>query len=361
MMGKRTIIPFGPQHPALPEPIHLDLELEDEKVIRAIPSIGYVHRGLEKLVEHNDYQIMCYVMERVCGICSFGHSWGYAAAVEGLMDIKVPERAEHLRTIFHELSRIHSHLLWLGLLADAMGFESLFMNCWRLREAILDIFEKSTGGRVILSFTRIGGQFKDISKESLAEIVAILENMRKELSVITNVFLEDASVKNRMCGVGKLSKEDIMKLGATGPTARGSGVNNDVRCLNLGKYKELGFKPILETDGDCYARCKVRVQEVFQSIDLIIKDVENIPEGPVNIPVKGMPPVGEFIVRIEQPRGEAFYYVKGNGTKYLDRARVRTPTNANIPILVKVLQGCDLNDVTMMVMTIDPCISCTER
>ncbi len=360
-MGKRTIIPFGPQHPALPEPIHLDLELEDEKVLRAIPSIGYIHRGLEKLVDHNDFQTMSYVMERVCGICSFGHSWGYAAAVEGLMEIDVPDRAEYLRTIFHELSRIHSHLLWLGLLADAMGFESLFMNCWRLRESILDIFEKTTGGRVILSFTKIGGQFRDVPKESISEIEATLKSMRKELQTIMSVFLDDASVRNRMCGVGLLSRKEISELGAVGPVARGSGVNNDVRCLDIGRYKELGFKPIMETTGDCYSRCKVRMMEVFQSIDLILGAIGMIPEGPISTSFKGNPPIGDFIFRLEQPRGEAFYYVKGNGTKNLDRARVRTPTNANIPAMVKVLQGCDLNDVTMIVMTIDPCISCTER
>ena len=119
------MIPFGPQHPVLPEPIHLDLELQDEKVVRAVPSIGYVHRGLEKLVELRDFQQYVYVAERVCGICSFGHGWGYSRAVEEMMEIEVPPRAEWLRTIWHELSRIHSHLLWLGLAADAMGFGSL--------------------------------------------------------------------------------------------------------------------------------------------------------------------------------------------------------------------------------------------
>ena len=115
-MGKSTIIPFGPQHPVLPEPVHLDLEIQDEKVIRAIPSIGYVHRGLEKLTETKDYNEMFYVIERICGICSFGHGWGYTLAVEGLMDVEIPDRADYLRTAFHELSRVHSHLLWLGLL-----------------------------------------------------------------------------------------------------------------------------------------------------------------------------------------------------------------------------------------------------
>lgn len=127
--------------PILPEPIHLDLELKDEKVVRAVPSIGYVHRGLEKLVEKRDFKQFIYVAERVCGICSFGHGWGYAKAVEGLMEIDVPRRASYLRTIWHELSRLHSHLLWLGLGADALGFESLFMHCWRLRETI-PIFSK---------------------------------------------------------------------------------------------------------------------------------------------------------------------------------------------------------------------------
>lgn len=145
-MAEITTVPFGPQHPVLPEPIHLDLELKDERVVRAVPSIGYVHRGLEKLVEKRDFKQFIYVAERVCGICSFGHGWGYAKAVEGLMDIEIPERASCLRTMWHELSRLHSHLLWFGLAADAMGFESLFMNAWRIREIVLDIFEETTGG-----------------------------------------------------------------------------------------------------------------------------------------------------------------------------------------------------------------------
>ncbi len=360
-MGKRTIVPFGPQHPALPEPIHLDLELDGEKVVRAVPSLGFIHRGLEKLVEKNDYNAMNYIMERVCGICSFGHSWGYSGAVEGLMGIEVPERAQYLRTIYLELSRMHSHLLWLGLLADGMGFESLFMNCWRIREQILDIFEATTGGRVILSFTKVGGQHRDISDETLKKIADKVTTLRPELKRICDVFIDDESVKNRMCGVGKVSTDEAVELGAVGPTARGSGVNNDVRCTGVGKYEELGFAPILEKDGDCYSRCKVRVKEVFQSIDIICAAVAKIQAGPVSVPVKGPAPEGEYVMRIEQPRGDAFYYVVGNGTKYLDRARVRTPTDANIPMIVKVLQGCDLNDVSMIVLTIDPCVSCTER
>ena len=332
-MAKRTIIPFGPQHPVLPEPIHLDLVLEDEVVVEAIPSIGFIHRGLEKLVEKKEYTEMVYVIERICGICSFGHGWGYSAAVEGAMGVEIPERAQYLRTIWHELSRLHSHLLWLGLLADAFGFESLFMHCWRVRETILDLFEKTTGGRVIFSVCKVGGLRKDIDNETLKEMVDTLNGIENDIRDLTNVFINDKSVKNRLCGVGVLSKEDAIDLSATGPVARGSGLVQDIRLNGPG---------------------------VFQSIKLIEKAVSQIPDGPIDVPVKGNVK-GEFAVRLEQPRGEGFYYAKGADSKFLERIRVRTPTNMNIPSLVKMLQGCELADVPMMVLTIDPCISCTER
>jgi ech hydrogenase subunit E len=194
-MGSRTVIPFGPQHPVLPEPIHLDLVLEDETVVEAVPRIGYIHRGLEKLVEKKDFMQYTFVAERICGICSFMHGMGYCMTIESIMDVEIPERARFLRTIWAELSRIHSHLMWLGFLADAFGFESLFMHSWRLREQVLDIFEETTGGRVIFSVCDIGGVRKDIDNDTLKKISRILENMKKELKEITDVFLNDASVK----------------------------------------------------------------------------------------------------------------------------------------------------------------------
>jgi len=360
-MAKRTIIPFGPQHPVLPEPIHLDLVLEDEKVVEAIPSIGYIHRGLEKLVEKNEWPEMVYVIERVCGICSFGHGWGYCKTIEGNLGIEVPPRAEYLRTIWHELSRIHSHLLWLGCTADSFGFESLFMHSWRLREAILDIFEETTGGRVIFSVCKAGGLRKDVPDEKLADVAKTLRGMESEIRELTDVFLEDGSVLSRTAGVGVLTKDEAFGLGAVGPVARGSGLYADVRLDGHGAYSELGFEPCVEEAGDCYARCKVRVREVFQSIDLIDQAVSKIPDGDIAVEIKGKHPAGEFVGRMEQPRGEAIYYSKGMGKKFLDRIRVRTPTNANIPALVKTLAGCDLADVPVLVLTIDPCISCTER
>ncbi len=359
-MGKHTIIPFGPQHPVLPEPVHLDLVLEDETVVDVIPSIGYVHRGLEKLTEVKEYTEMVYVIERVCGICSFGHGWGASAAIEGAMGIEVPERALYLRTIWHELSRIHSHLLWLGLLADAFGFDSLFMHCWRLREKVLDLFEKTTGGRVIFSVCKVGGVRKDVDSATLREIVEVLKGMAPEIRELADVFMNDSSVLNRMVGVGVLTKEEAVELGAVGPVARGSGLRQDMRLNGMGVYERLGFEPIVEEAGDCEARCKVRIREIFQSIELIEKAAMDMPDGPIAAQVRGNVE-GEFALRIEQPRGEAFYYTKGVGTKFLERMRVRTPTNQNLPSLVKMLKGCDFADVPIMVLTIDPCVSCTER
>lgn len=359
-MAKRSVVPFGPQHPVLPEPIHLDLVLEDEKVIEAVPSIGYVHRGLESLVKKKNFNEMVYVAERVCGICSYMHGMGYCNAVEQIMNVEVPQRAKYLRTIWCEMSRLHSHLLWLGLLADAFGFEALFMQSWRLREKILDMFEISTGGRVIFSVNKIGGVTKDMPADMLASFVKNLNDMDKELRAAADVFLNDYTVKSRLVGVGILSKEDAIRRGACGPMMRASGIAVDMRKTGYEAYGDLDFEPIISNDCDSYGRCEVRIKEIFQSIDLIKQAVSKIPDGEIAALVKGIPN-GEAFIRMEQPRGEAFYYVKANGTLFLDRMRVRTPTFANLPSLLQILKGCQYADVPLLVLTIDPCVSCTER
>jgi ech hydrogenase subunit E len=270
-MSKRSIIPFGPQHPVLPEPIHLDLVLEDEKVVEAIPTIGFVHRGLEKLVEKIDYTQYVYVAERICGICSFIHGMGYCQAIEKVMAIEIPERSEYLRTMWAELSRIHSHLLWLGLLSDGFGFESLFMHCFRLREKVVGLLEMTTGGRIIFSVCKVGGVRKDIDDDKLKVILETLNELKSDLERIENIIFNDYTVKHRLVGVGILTKEDAQDLGAVGPMARGSGIVIDNRKLGYSAYKNLDFEPIISNDGDCYSRSFVRFREIYQSIDLIMQ------------------------------------------------------------------------------------------
>jgi ech hydrogenase subunit E len=356
----QTIIPFGPQHPVLPEPVHLDLVVEDEKVIEARPSIGFIHRGLEKLVEKKDYVEFVYVAERICGICSFIHSQSYCQAIESLMHISVPPRAAYLRTVWGELSRMHSHILWMGLLADAMGFESLFMHSWRVREKVLNIVEATAGGRVIFGSCKIGGVRRDIDSQAIAQTLTDLAAIESDIAEINRVFLNDRSVKSRLCGVGVLSKEQAYDLGSVGPTLRASGVAQDMRTLGYAAYKDLEMSPITRTEGDSYARCAVRCDELLQSISLIRQALAKIPSGEIAVKVTGSPN-GEIIARTEQPRGEVVYYLKATGAKNLQRFRIRTPTFANLPAMLALLKGCDLADVPVLVLTIDPCISCVER
>jgi len=347
-------------HPALPEPIHLDLVLEDEVVVEAIPSIGFVHRGLEKLVEKKDFQEYVYVAERICGICSFMHGMGYCMATEQAMDLQIPDRAAFLRTIWAECSRIQSHTLWLGLLADAIGFESLFMHSWRLREYILDVLDMTTGGRIIFSVCKVGGVRRDIDAEKMKKLLEIMDKIEAGLEELARVFIYDNSVIHRLTGLGTLSQKTAFSLGAVGPMARAAGIEDDARLGGYAAYPHVKFDIHTEQAGDCMARTKVRINEVFESIKIIRQCAKIIPDGPIETKVTGVP-VSESFARLEQPRGEALYYVKGNGTKFLDRFRIRTPTFANLASLIEMLKGVELADVPVLVVTIDPCISCTER
>lgn len=357
----RTVIPFGPQHPVLPEPIHLKLECEDERVVGVTPIIGYIHRGIEKAAELNPFRNNVFLCERICGICSFNHALCYCEAIEELVKVEVPPRAKFLRTFWGELSRMHSHLLWLGLMMDAMGFESLFMQCWRAREMILDISEITAGHRIIQSTSIIGGVRRDIDKDMAKEVKHRLSKFKEMMDdTVSPSVLHDPTIKRRTVDKGMLSKEQAELLGAVGPTSRGSGVPLDIRQIGYAAYKEIGFEPVVETAGDSYARTIVRLREIYQSREFILKALTMMPDGEILVRVDGYPG-GEIVRRVEQPRGECIYYVKGNGTNNLERLRVRTPTFANIPALLVMLPGCELADVPVITLSIDPCIACTER
>jgi ech hydrogenase subunit E len=356
----RVVVPFGPQHPVLPEPVHLTLICEEDLVKQAIPAIGYCHRGIEKLAEQKPFQQVPFLVERICGICNFMHAMAYCQAVEKILKLEVPPRAKYLRVIWAELNRMRSHLLYLGLAADAIGFESVFMQFWRVRERVIDLIEETTGARIILSTNIIGGVRRDISQELLIKIDKVLNEIKPEIAELGHVLLNDYSIKMRTKEKGVLSKDDAHKLGAVGPTARGSGINKDNRTIGYAAYGELDFNPIVEQDGDAYARTLVRYKETLQAMDLIHQAIKKLPGGEIAKQIDAWPN-GEAFEIVEQPRGEVFYYVKGNGTINLERMRVRTPTFSNIPSLLHMLEGCHVEDVPIITLSIDPCISCTER
>lgn len=355
------VVPFGPQHPVLPEPIQLRLTLKEEKVTSALPVLGYVHRGLEKLAEEKDFQQDVYLIERVCGICSFIHSLCYCEGIEELMEIEVPPRAKYLRVVWSELHRMHSHLLATGLLADAFGFENLFMQLWRTREHIMDAMECTTGARIMLGSCCIGGVRKDINEEQKKFVLDKLSIVEKDLKILLRVLLDDYSVKTRLVDIGVLEQGTAITHGAVGPTARGSGLAMDHRMTGYCAYGELDFQPVVEQDGDSYSRTKVRARELLQSMDLVRRALDRLPDSELKTPFKGNPPAGEVTIRAEQPRGEVLYYLKSSGKDKLDRMRVRTPTFANLSPLLTMLVGCTLPDVGVIILSVDPCVSCTER
>jgi len=232
-----------------------------------------------------------------------------------------------------------------------------------MREEVLDIFEQTTGGRIIHSVNRIGGVKRDMSDAELAAILARLEELGRDYKTATRVFATDPSIAHRLGGVGVLTAEDARAVDAVGPMARASGVVMDTRLTGTHLYGQLDFEPVIETAGDCLARVLVRMREVEQSIDLIRQAIAKMPKGE-GLPLENRPrgnPQGEAFTRLEQPRGEVIYYVKANGTKNLQRFRVRTPTFANLPAMVRMLKGASIADVPNIILTVDPCISCIER
>lgn len=360
MQNNNIVLPFGPQHPVLPEPLQLKLVLEDERVVDAVPGMGYVHRGLERLVEKHDFMQSVYVVERVCGICSIMHAQAYCQGVESLLRLQIPDRAKYLRVIWAEMHRMHSHLLFLGLMADAFGFESLFMQCWRIRERILDIMEQTTGHRIMVSINTVGGTRRDLTPEMQRHILSEMQIIRDEFDKVAKTFKNDYTIAQRLRGCAPLDKDKAYELGCVGPVARASGISQDMRNLGYAAYNDLDFAPVVLHESDCYARTMVRVMEIYQSMNLVRQAIGKLPEGEFCVKPKGNPD-GEVISRVEQPRGEVYYFLRGDGSKNLKRLRLRTPTFAHLPSLVEMLKGQLLSDVPVIILSIDPCISCTER
>jgi NADH-quinone oxidoreductase subunit D len=234
------------------------------------------------------------------------------------------------------------------------------MQTWRFREKVMDVLEKTCGSRVIISTCTIGGTRRDISDEHLSEILSTLQDVQGHLDQVAHVIEKDYTIRKRCIGVGVLSKEQALAFGAVGPTLRGSGVAQDLRMTGYAAYGDLNFEPVVETGCDSYARAMVRVRECYQSIELVRKAIDRMPAGEIAVKVRGNPN-GEAVMRVEQPRGEVFYYIKANGTKNLERLRVRTPTYQNAATLVAMLPGMTLADVPVIALSIDPCFSCTER
>lgn len=357
----KTIIPIGPYHPLQEEPEFFTLTVEGEKVVGIDVRMGYNHRGIEKLSEMKTFDQSTFVIERICGICSTSHPFAYTRAVEDIACLEVPERAKYIRTIIAEGERIHSHLLWLGLAGHFLGYNTIYMWVWKLREEVLDVMEILSGNRNNYAMFKPGGVRRDIKSEDIPGVIKKLDSIVPTLEMLKNAILDDPVLHARLKGVGVLSKEDAINYGALGPTSRASGVARDVRKDSpYGVYDRVEWDMIVTQNGDVFDKAVVRILETFESIKIMKQCLGDLPKGELDLNIENIPP-GEGIGYIEAPRGETFHYVRSDGTNRPVRHKVRAPTFMNLPTYKATIVGETLSDATIILAGIDPCYCCTER
>ena len=357
----KPVVVVGPFHPLQEEMEFFQLTVDGEIVTDIDVRISYNHRGIEKISESLQFDQVPFLVSRICGICSASHPLAYVQAVEELAGIKPPERALYVRTIINELERIHSHLLWVGLAGHFIGYDTVFMWAWKYREPVLDLLEEITGNRNNYGNVKVGGCREDIPNELVPKILKELDAIEKKTEMLTKAVLDDPVLHARLKGVGVLSKEDAIKYAVTGPTARGSGVAIDVRRDDpYAAYGDLDWNVISQPAGDVFAKAVVRLLETFESIKMVRQALEKLPDGPVAIEVKEIPP-GEAVGHVEAPRGETFHYVRSDGGNRPVRHKVRAPSFVNVPSFKASCIGQHIADVTITLAAVDPCYSCTER
>jgi NADH-quinone oxidoreductase subunit D len=360
---ERTVrVPIGPQHPALKEPESFMVDVRGEKISAITLRLGYNHRGIEKGCEERTYVQDVYLVERVCGICSHSHSTAFVQAVEEIAGLEIPRRAKYIRTLIAELERMHSHLLWLGVAGHEIGFDTLLMYTWRDREAVMDLLAALTGNRVNYGLNTVGGVRRDVSPEQIPEILKVVDALEERTKYYIDLALTEETLAKRLSGVGRLSREDAVRLGALGPTARASGVDRDTRRDDpYAAYDEVTFQVVTDERCDVFGRAVVRLGELMQSYSIVRQLVKNLPEGPVTVKAPLKIPAGEAVSRYEAPRGEDVHYVRANGTDKPERVKIRAPTLANTQSVAKMLEDGYLADLPIVVAAIDPCFSCTDR
>ncbi len=354
------ILPIGPIHPGLKEPLRLKLKTRGEKVLSAQIDYGYVHRGIERVMQGKTWQKGIFLSERVCGICSYIHTQTFAETFERIAGETAPPRAQYLRVLTNELDRIQSHLLANSTYFKAMEHETLFMYMLALREPVMDAIELLTGNRVNMGWNVVGGVKMDIKQSHMDSIMEIMNKLESEYGRYVEMFEQGPLVGLRSHDVGKMTRDQALMARAVGPTGRASGLPHDVREQHPTYRDHMDWKPAWRKDGDNFARTMVRFDEIWESISLIKQVIENLPVGDVRKKIDIPAGVGEW--RNEAPRGEVTYSIETNGN-LIKNVSIRTPSIMNIDACAKYM----LNDVATVAdavatyATSDPCIACTER
>jgi len=357
----KPVLSLGPIHPLQEEMEYFRLTVDGETVTDIDVRLSYNHRGIEEISRTLQFDQVPFLVSRICGICSASHPLAYVQAVEEIAQIVPPERALYVRTIINELERIHSHILWVGLAGHFLGYDTVFMWAWKYREPVLDLLEEVTGNRNNYGNVKIGGCREDIKPQIVPKILGELDKVERKMEMVTKAVLDDPILQARLKGVGVLSKDDAVRYAVTGPTARASGIDIDVRRDDpYAAYGRLEWKVITQPQGDVFAKAVVRLLETFESIKIVRQALKELPAGPVAMEVKDIPP-GEGTGHAEAPRGETFHYVRSDGGNRPVRHKARAPSYVNVPSFRASCIGQKLSDVLITLAAVDPCYSCTER
>jgi len=355
---------MGPQHPSTHGVLRIVLRLDGEYVVEAEPVLGYIHRMHEKMAENRNYIQFLPNMGRMDYLSAMLYNHGYCGAVEKLMGIEVPPRAEYIRVITAELSRLSSHLLWAGAYIMDLGGFTPFLYCFDDRENLLDLLENVCGSRLTYCYFRFGGVYNDVSDEFLRGTERFVKRLRSRFPMYHDLVTGNVIFIHRTKGIGQISKEQCMRYGLTGPVARGSGIKYDVRKNEpYGIYNEFDFEVPTGENGDALDRYNVRLAEMEQSLRIIEQALAKIPEGPVRtkLPKKLKPPVGDCYFAVESARGEFGTYIVSDGSDVPYRTKLRTPSYSNLSVLVEVLKGTMVADVVSILGSVDVVIPEIDR
>jgi NADH-quinone oxidoreductase subunit D len=386
---ERVILSMGPQHPSTHGVLRLVLELDGETVVRAMYDIGYLHTGFEKSFEAKTFSQCITLTDRLDYLAPLSNNLGFCLAVERLLDIEIPERAQWIRVLLTELTRIQSHLVWLGSHAIDLGAMSVFLYCFREREDILKIFERVSGQRMMTSYFRIGGLALEPPLGWLKPVENFVKAFPDHLEQYEDLLTRNPIWLRRTVGIGKLTADEAVAWGLSGPSLRGSGVAWDIRKKQpYSSYDKFAFDIPTRPEGDVYARYLVRVEEMRQSLHIVQQAMDGLPEGPVKanaphvvlpdresmktsiealiyhfkIVTEGFhPPVGEVYQAVESPRGELGFYVVSDGSPKPYRCHVRAPSFANLQALPKMIEGRLIADVVACIGTIDIILGEVDR
>jgi len=355
-------INMGPQHPMTHGLWNLRVKIDGETIVDAEPEVGYLHRGIEKLCEARTYPQIIPIADRLCYGSSLTWSHLYCLTVEDLMDVEVPERAEYIRVMAIEMQRIASHLMWLAAYAGDLGLAVGFTYTMRDREVFVDLLQALTGSRLTYNYPRIGGVAHDLPPDFERDTVRAVEYMEMRLKEYEDLFDRSKIFMMRNVGIGILRKEDGINLGVTGPSLRASGVDYDLRKdMPYSVYPEMDFEVVTHEDGDCYARYRVRMDEMWESCRIIRQALQKMPTGRWRVVAPRNAPVGTGLGRVEDPRGEAVMYAVGDGTDRPYRLKIRSPIFVTVSAAPKILVGYKLADVVAIMGGLDMCIGENDR